>query len=37
MVERFVKVCRRRALKFRANKSKVMVLDGEEDLSVRFA
>ena len=32
MVERFVEVCRRRGLKVNANKSKVMVLGGEERL-----
>ena len=32
MVERFVEVCRRRGLKVNANKSKVMVLSGEERL-----
>ena len=34
MVERFVDVCRRRGLKVNADKSKVMVLGGEE--GVRF-
>ena len=36
MVGHFVEVCRKRGLKVNANKSKVMVLGGEEGLSVRF-
>ena len=32
MVGRFVEVCRRRGLKVNANKTKVMVLNGEEEL-----
>ena len=32
MVERFAQVCRRRDLKVNADKSKVMVLGGEEGL-----
>ena len=32
LVLRFVEVCRRRGLKFNENKSKVMVLDGQEGL-----
>ena len=34
MVVRFVEVCRRRSLKFNANKSKVMVLSGKEGLGL---
>ena len=32
MAERFVEVCRRRALKVNAGENKVMVLNGEEGL-----
>ena len=32
MVEQFAKVCRRRALKVNAGKSKVMVMNGKEGL-----
>ena len=32
----FVEVCRRRGLKVNADKSKAMMLNGEEGLSVRF-
>ena len=32
MKGRFIEVCRRRGLKVKAGKSKVMVLDGEEEL-----
>ena len=32
MVEPFVEICRRRDLKVKANKSKMMVLGGEEGL-----
>ena len=34
MVRRFVEVCRRRGLKVNAGKSKVVVLNGEEELEV---
>ena len=33
---RFIEVCRRRGVKVNAGKSKVMVLNGEEGLEVRF-
>ena len=36
MVRRFAEVCRRRELKVNAGKSKVIVLNGEEEQSVKF-
>ena len=36
MVRRFNELCRRRGLKVNASKSKVMVLNGEENWSVRL-
>ena len=36
IVGRFNEVCRRRGVKVNAGKSKVMVLNGEEGLGVRF-
>ena len=37
MVARFDDLCRRRGLKFNEDKSKVLVLDGKEGLSVKFS
>ena len=36
MVARFVEVCRRKGLKVNAGKSKVMIMNGEKDLSASF-
>ena len=35
MVERFVEVCKRRGLKFNVDKTKGMVLGGEEELECK--
>ena len=36
LVRRFLEVCRRRGLKDNTSKSKVMIMNGKEDWSVRF-
>ena len=36
MVGRFIKVCRKRGLKVNAGKSKVIVMNGDEELDVRL-
>ena len=36
LVRRFLEVCRRRGMKDNTSKSKVMIMNGKEDWSVRF-